>query len=101
MAMFALVHDSLSPIARSDGAILCASWMRKFLRLGGDVRAGWQEWQKMLARLQRNAAKTLVSRWRSGRPARAVWDRIGSFRNARTDDADHTSMVRPADSGRR
>src|SRR5258708_3812618 len=41
-----------------------ASWMRRVLRGAEGVRAGWQEWPKTLARLQRITAKVLGSRWR-------------------------------------
>src|SRR5260221_315164 len=75
MMMSALVHDRPSPNARSDGATLWVSWIRKFSRRGGGVRAGWQEWRKTLARLQRRAAMARGSRWPSGNPARAGRDR--------------------------
>src|SRR4051812_29719749 len=82
MTMSALVHDSLSPNARRDGATCWASWMRVFAG-GRGVRAGWQEWRKTPARLQRSTARVLGSRWRS-----------------RTGHADRTGIRRPASASR-
>src|SRR5579864_5787765 len=82
--MPALSLPSPLPIVRAACARLGRAGTEIFSRWGRGVRAGWQEWRKTLARLQRTTATLPGSRWQRGaasllRGTQAVLRRLAAF----------------------